>query len=257
MEENKSLRSRPQALKEQVIEQQSTLLTSICLTNKQFLEKKTMPGSSRRSPSLREKINLFGIREKPSWMKYARSQNNLGTSQARDGSSWSKRRGDYLDRKERDQQPPFTKSRADLIGLRSDNDALRKYIAQKGAEQQMHLRMSSITFNNSKNLKAIMEMWIVKHSKSSAEKELSQSQEIELLKLLPSFGKSGKASAEFLKNKSTIVSKLVCKYPIRILLVRHIVAVLLIDQVFEPFASGLPSSLSQAIGKLVMSHGFS
>ena len=97
----------------------------------------------------------------------------------------------------------------------------------------------------------------MKHSKSSAAIELSQSQEIELLKLLLNFGKSGKKSAEFLKTAPKLFQNLYANTRSRILLIRHIVAVFLIDQVFEPFAAGLPSSLSQAIGSLVISHGFS
>jgi hypothetical protein len=155
---------------------------------------------------------------------------------------------------ERNQQQTIKSLRADVVGLRSDNDELRKYIAQRGAERQQSLQNEQYYIQQFQELKSIIEMWIAKQSKSSATKELSQSNEIELLKFLTSHGKSGKMSAEFLKTKPQLCQKLYANIRSRIQLLRHIMAVFLIDQIFEPFATGMPSSLSQALGSLLDSH---
>ena len=157
--------------------------------------------------------------------------------------------------KEKSQQMSLKSLRADLLALRSDNDELRKYIAQKEAEQQHSLRNEQYYIQQFEELKSIMEMWTVKHSKSSAGNDLSQSTEIEVLKLLASFGKSGKTSAEFLTQNQHLFQRLYANIRSRIPLLRHIAAVFLFDQVFEPFAAGLPSSLSQELGSLLVSHG--
>lgn len=160
--------------------------------------------------------------------------------------------GQDFARKEKDQQQSLKSLRADLITLRSENDELRKYIAQKEAEQQQSLLNEQHYIQQFQELKLIMEMWIAKHSKSSAEKELSQSTEMELMTLL---GESGKMSSEFLKRKPHLFQRLYANTRSRIQLLRHIAAGFLFDQVFEPFTAGLPSSLSRELGNSLVSHG--
>ena len=251
-EENKSLQSKTEALRERIIEQQSKLLTSI-RHDHAILEKNNTNLINERSTLEAEnkslRFELEALKEQIQSLS-----NQLGPLKHGMESSGDKMGKDFGN--EKDQQQILKSLRADLIALRSDNDELRKYVAQKETEQQNSLRNQQYYIQQFQELKAVMEMWIVKHSKSSAAKELSRSQETELLKLLTSLGKSGKKSAEFLNTKPQLFQNLYANTRSRILLVRHIIAVFLIDQIFEPFAAGLPSSLLQAIGSLVISHGF-
>ena len=87
---------------------------------------------------------------------------------------------------------------------------------------------------------------MVKQAKANGGQELSAAAERSILEKLTALGKSGQWSAEFL-TKSQIFPSWYINARSRIQLGRHIVAAVLFDQVFSPFAFGLPQEWAQAL----------
>jgi len=129
--------------------------------------------------------------------------------------------------------------------LRKDNDLLRNAIVQKGKDTQP-LRAEEYYARLFRELKAEIETWMAKQAKANASQEMSEKAESVLLQKLANFGLRGQWSAEFLKPNG-VFRTWYANIRSRIQLGRHIIAVLLFDQVFFPFAFGLPDEWAKAM----------
>ena len=139
-------------------------------------------------------------------------------------------------------------------GLRLDNDKIREYIITKEKELQQAFEDEDYYIECLEELKSDVELWSAKQGKSRAS-ELSTSQELQLLELLAALGPCGKNSVELFESNH-FFQKWHSRPRWRIQLLRHVLAVGLFDQIFEPFVAGIPpESLSQFLGIFVISHG--
>lgn len=133
----------------------------------------------------------------------------------------------------------------DVELLRVDNERLRTYIATKETQLQPS-QTEDYYVQNFRELRTGLEMWIAKQAKTSAATSMSDADASKLLESLAGLGRKGKLSAQYLRLNNT-VQKLYCTTGSRIQLIRHVVAVFLFDQIFGPFAVGLPRELSDAL----------
>ena len=129
--------------------------------------------------------------------------------------------------------------------LRKDNDLLRSSIIQKGKDAQP-LRAEEYYARLFKELRAEIETWMVKQVKANGTQQISETAEHTLLKKLATFGRRGKWSAEFLGTDG-FFHTWYANTRSKIQLGRHIVAVTLFDEVFAPFAFGLPEEWAKAM----------
>lgn len=129
--------------------------------------------------------------------------------------------------------------------LQKDNDLLRSAIVQKGKDSQP-LRGEEYYARLFKELKAEIETWMARQAKTNGSQELSAGTERTLLENLANFGRRGQWSAEFL-NTNGFFQAWYANTRSRIQLGRHIVAAILFDEVFSPFAFGLPDEWAKAM----------
>jgi len=94
-----------------------------------------------------------------------------------------------------------------------------------------------------------MEGWIAGHAKRTSMRTLPASNEATVLDILMSLGGAGESSCKFLI-KNCLLQKEYYEIRSRIILVRHIVALFLFDQIFNPLAPGLPAILADALGRM-------
>lgn len=140
--------------------------------------------------------------------------------------------------------------------LRTDNDSLRTVIFRNENDLSL-LNSEEHYIQTFEELRGDLERWVARASKVGGEIPLPQIAEMGVLGMLETLGPKAKASAEFLRANQTI--RVWYKHiGARIDLVRHLVGVFLFDQIFEPFAVGLPSELRDAllwIDNDLISHG--
>ena len=129
--------------------------------------------------------------------------------------------------------------------LRKDNDLLRSAIVQKGKDTQP-LRGEEYYARLFKELKADIETWMAKQAKANRAQALSEIVGRTLLEKFSNFGLRSQWSAEFLRTDK-LFETLYSDTRSRIQLGRHIVASILFDQVFAPFAFGLPGEWAKAM----------
>jgi hypothetical protein len=98
-----------------------------------------------------------------------------------------------------------------------------------------------------RELKSEIEMWIAKNAKSNGPLELSGALRMEILERLSKFGDCGTETSDFLNLNPEEFRNYYRNPRHRIQLVRNIVAAILFDQVFEPFAVGLHPEVSKAL----------
>ena len=130
--------------------------------------------------------------------------------------------------------------------LRKDNELLRTSIVQKGSDTQP-LRAEEYYARTFRELKADIEMWIARRAKPQGSLELSITAELGILEKLASFGDRGQWSADFLKADRQVFQSWYRSPRSRIQLCRHVLASILMDQVFVPFVFGLPSEVGNAL----------
>jgi len=97
-----------------------------------------------------------------------------------------------------------------------------------------------------KELRVDIETWMAKQAKANGSQDLSEAVERTILGKLAAFGTRGQWSADFL-NTNRIFRAWYFNTRARIQLGRHIVAAILFDRVFAPFAFGLPEELANAL----------
>jgi predicted nucleic acid-binding Zn-ribbon protein len=166
--------------------------------------------------------------------------------------------GKKLDALNNGLEAEVTKLNAEIVGLRFDNEDLRRYIVkmennlQPVQDEEYYIRMFE-------EIRSEVENWVAKQGKSNAGPALSPSDEGKLFKILSGLGSTGRKSAEFLSQNS-FCTVWYANTRSRIQLLRHIVAIFLFEKIFKPFAAGLPTKFSEAlfwIGDDVISRGSS
>src|SRR5271156_6533503 len=86
-------------------------------------------------------------------------------------------------------------------------------------------------------------MWVAKRAKANAAEDSALNVDM-VLKYLAASGPCGKQSSDFLNRE---FKGLYSNTRSRIPLLRHVCAVILYDEIFEPFAVGLSSSVSAVL----------
>jgi hypothetical protein len=129
--------------------------------------------------------------------------------------------------------------------LRKDNDLLRNSIMEKGKDSQPR-RGEEHYARLFKELRADIETWMAKQAKANGSQELAEAVERAILDKLAAFGIRGQWSADFLTT-NRIFHAWYLNTRSRIQLGRHIIAAILFDQVFVPFAFGLPEEWDHAL----------
>ena len=127
-----------------------------------------------------------------------------------------------------------------MAGILKDNNELRRYIeTRKVPSRPNHL--DDYYIQQFDDLDHTIQSWAHKHSKQNSNVTLTSAEQIKILEQIAVFGPMGKKSAELLRPQFlTLYTKLkTCRT-----LVRHIFAVFLFDQIFDPFALGLDNQVS-------------
>ena len=133
----------------------------------------------------------------------------------------------------------------DIQMLRKDNDLLRASIVEKGKDAQPR-RGEEHYARLFKELRVDIEAWMAKQAKANGSQELAETVERAILDKLAAFGIRGQWSADFLTT-NRIFHTWYLNTRSRIQLGRHIIAAILFDQVFVPFAFGLPEEWAHAL----------
>ena len=129
--------------------------------------------------------------------------------------------------------------------LRKDNDLLRNSIIEKGKDAQPR-RGEEHYARLFKELRADIETWMAKQAKANGSQELAEAVERAILDKLRAFGIRGQWSADFLST-NRIFHTWYLNTRSRIQLGRHIIAAILFDEVYAPFAFGLPEEWAHAL----------
>lgn len=138
--------------------------------------------------------------------------------------------------------------------VENDNEKLRKDIVGIGNEGNVE-HNEDFYIKRFVQLKADIDMWIVRNAGMPS--ELSKSSVTKFLQIFGSLGSHCKFSVDQLKHKETfrIWYK---KDTSRVQMIRHIVAAVLLDQVFEQFVFGVAPEISDALQQInedIMKHG--
>jgi chromosome segregation ATPase len=137
----------------------------------------------------------------------------------------------------------FTSLNDEIEFLRTDNEKIRAYIAKRENDLKP-VYAEDYYIKSFQELKAEIEMWVAKQSKTNATETLADIHAKEVLQNLAALGQVGRAAAKALNPSiqtwyGTVRS--------RIPLIRHVIAVFLFDQIFVPFAVGLSPEVSSAL----------
>lgn len=100
---------------------------------------------------------------------------------------------------------------------------------------------------NWEELKCLVEKQIVKLSKAQVKQTLPEAEQTKILHRLSKLGPRGVKCADFLRSDGHSLQKLYNENHWRHSLLRHIVALFLLDRVFEPFAFGISQELSDGL----------
>lgn len=148
------------------------------------------------------------------------------------------------------------RQKKEIAHLRQDNEHLRTYIAKTNTDVNP-FHDEEYYLQSLQELKSEIEMWIAKHAKANGVEVLSAAEEAGVLEILFASGQCGKNSYDFLNRD---FRGLYGNARSRIPLLRHVVALVLFEQIFEPFAAGLPSTVSPVLTWIeddLMLRGFS
>lgn len=164
--------------------------------------------------------------------------------------------GEKLDALNNGLEAEVERLKAKIVGLRFDNEDLRRYIVKMENDIQP-LQDEEYYIQMFDELKSEVENWVAKQGKSNAGPALSPSDEGRLFQIISDLGSSGRKSVEFL-SQNNFCTVWYANTRSRIQLLRHIVAIFLFEKIFKPFAAGLPTKFSEAlvwIGDDVISRG--
>jgi predicted nucleic acid-binding Zn-ribbon protein len=147
---------------------------------------------------------------------------------------------------------------SEIQALKAENKSLNEKVKSTAADNA-RLRRDIVNMENDLNplreedfyiqgfreIKTDIEMWAATYASNDI-KGLSANEETFLLQNISTIGPRGKASADILSKKN-VAQKLYKNARCRIPFVRHIIALFLYDNIFEPFAFGFTSSFSQVL----------
>lgn len=145
-----------------------------------------------------------------------------------------------------DHQREQQKLKGDIEFERTDNERLRTSIFKNESDLSA-LQSEDYYIQLFEELKGDVEGWIASHAKRTSTRTLPASTEAAVLDILMRLGGAGESSANFLI-KNRLLQKEYYDVRSRIILIRHIVALFLFDQIFNPLAPGLPALLTYALG---------
>jgi hypothetical protein len=144
-----------------------------------------------------------------------------------------------------------SKSRATLT---SDNYLLRSQIAEMSSAQEP-LRDEQFYILEFNQIRIDIESWAAKETRTMPKQSLSETQSLQLISLLKTYGETGNNAAEWFRHKDR---RFFQERRNQIALIRHLIAVVLFDQVFDRFAFGFERGYSKYftdIEKLICKHG--
>jgi hypothetical protein len=130
--------------------------------------------------------------------------------------------------------------------LRKDNGQLRTYIVDMESGKGP-LHDEEYYIQGFEELRGAIESWIAKHSKANSGQALSEQAQVEVSGILAKLGDQGALSSKFLNAERHDIRSLYGNRRSCIALIRHVVALFLFTEVFEPFAFGLPQSFSDEL----------
>ena len=129
--------------------------------------------------------------------------------------------------------------------LRLDNEKLRNSIVTSGTALNP-IHDEDYYVHGFEELKADLEMWVVRHTRGNSSRDMSNDEVSNFYESLAALGPHGKDSSSFLRANCSL--EIWIKQPrTRFILFQHIIAMFLVEQVFAPFAIGLPASYSDAL----------
>jgi myosin heavy subunit len=141
--------------------------------------------------------------------------------------------------------------------LQAHNEEFRTQVVSmekgRGPIRDEHFYIQSF-----EGLKRLIEQRVLKLSQTHNNHSLSEPVQADILKRISELGPHGKSSAEVLKSEHHALQKLYNVSRWRHSLIRHIVALYLLDRVFQPFAFGLSQEFSDGLKSIetdVMSRG--
>jgi hypothetical protein len=138
--------------------------------------------------------------------------------------------------------------------LTKDNYLLRSQIAEMSSAQDP-LRDEQFYILEFNQIRMDIESWAAKETRTMPKQFLSESESFQLISLLKTYGETGNNVAEWFRRKDR---RFFQERRTQIALIRHLIAVVLFDQVFNRFAFGFDRSHSKYftdIEKLVCKHG--
>jgi len=137
--------------------------------------------------------------------------------------------------------------KSDIEVVQAHNERLRTHIFRNESDLNPN-RSEDFYIQNFEGLKGEVENWIAKHAKASLRLSptLSAENETEVLNVLGILGIAGKESSKVL-GETDALRKQYRDLRSRIILIRHIVAVFLFDQIFHPMMAGLVPCLDEAL----------
>jgi hypothetical protein len=134
--------------------------------------------------------------------------------------------------------------------LRNDNEQLRALIVERSMASEP-LRGEQFYSQQFRELLAEVETWVAKMDKSRGLQELSTNTANDIVERLGRIGRRGQSSADFLKKNNTLFWRAYRTPTSRIQLERHLVAAILFDNIFSPFAFGLLPEWAEALAWIV------
>lgn len=122
--------------------------------------------------------------------------------------------------------------------LENDNEQLRAYIATMRNAQGPILDEGYYS-RGFDGLRREIDSWVAKQYKKNANQSLSDDAPSVIVRIVSLFGDHGLACSHFLQSEEYSIQMLYNERRTRIPLIRHVIAIILFDQVFDRFAFGL------------------
>lgn len=136
-------------------------------------------------------------------------------------------------------------ARVEVASLREDNELIRSQIYR--ADRAVGpIRGEEFYIQSFQELSGEFENWAVRNTRAGKQQVLIKADETSLLALIKELSVDGKATMQFLGSKN-ILREWYSGVRTRIVLVRHIVALFLYSQVFEPIVFGLPPDAAKVL----------
>jgi hypothetical protein len=141
------------------------------------------------------------------------------------------------------------------LALQKDNSLLRAQITDmSSAQEPVHEeKYYVLEFNQ---IRTEAESWAARETRAMPKQPLSETESFQIASVLQTCGEVGEKAARWLQGKDRMFFQ---ERRNRITLIRHVIAVVLFDGIFDRFAFGLERELSECfknIEKGLCSHGF-